>query len=58
MDQEKELDFSFIFTTIGKWFILILLFTILGFGGAVFYNYGAPILYESVLYSILYLISI
>ena len=47
MDQEKELDFSFIFTTIGKWFILILLFTILGFGIAVFYNYGAPILYES-----------
>ncbi len=47
MEQEKEFDFSFIFTTIGKWFFLILLFTILGFSAAVFYNYGAPIMYQS-----------
>lgn len=47
MGQEKEFDFSYIFTTIGKWFFLILLFTILGFSAATFYNYGAPILYQS-----------
>ena len=47
MEQEKEFDFSYIFTTIGKWFFLILLFTILGLSAAIFYNYGAPILYQS-----------
>ena len=47
MEQEKEFDFSYIFTTIGKWFLLILLFAILGFSVATFYNYGAPILYQS-----------
>ena len=47
MEQEKEFDFSYIFSTIGKWFFLILLFTILGFSVAIFYNYGAPILYQS-----------
>jgi len=47
MEQEKEFDFSYIFTTIGKWFLLIILFVILGLGAAMFYNYGAPILYQS-----------
>lgn len=45
--EEKELDFSYILQTIGKRFLLILLFVILGVGVAVFYNYGAPIIYES-----------
>lgn len=45
--EEKELDFSYILQTIWKRFLLILLFVILGLGGAVFYNYGAPIIYES-----------
>jgi|GEM_PF-118053 len=47
MTEEKELDFSYILQTIGKWFLLILLFVILGIGGAIFYNYGAPIIYQS-----------
>ena len=47
MEQEKEFDFSYIFSTIGKWFFLILLFSILGFSVAIFYNYGAPILFQS-----------
>lgn len=47
MEQEREFDFSYIFTTIGKWFLLILLFIIFGLSVAVFYNYGAPILYQS-----------
>lgn len=47
MEQEKEFDFSYIFITIRKWFFLILLLTILGFSVATFYNYGAPILYQS-----------
>lgn len=47
MEQEKEFDFSYIFSTIGKWFFLILLFAILGFSVAIFYNYGAPILFQS-----------
>lgn len=45
--MEKEFDFSYILSTIGKRFLLILLFVILGLGGAVFYNYGAPLIYES-----------
>lgn len=45
--EEKELDFSYILQTISKRFLLILLFMILGVGAAVFYNYGAPIIYES-----------
>lgn len=45
--EERELDFSYILQTIWKRFLLILLFIILGLGGAVFYNYGAPIIYES-----------
>lgn len=47
MEQEKEFDFSYIFVTLGKWFLLVLLFIILGIGGAMFYNYNAPILYQS-----------
>lgn len=45
--EEKELDLSYIFTTISHWFLLILLFVILGGAGATFYNYGAPIKYQS-----------
>lgn len=45
--EEKEFDFSYVLSTIGKRFLLILLFIILGLGGALFYNYGAPIIYES-----------
>lgn len=47
MKEEKDLDFSYILSTVGKWFLLILLFVILGLGGALFYNYGATIIYES-----------
>ena len=45
--EEKELDVSYILQTIWKRFLLIFLFIILGLGAAVFYNYGAPIIYES-----------
>ena len=45
--EEKELDLSYILQTVGKRFLLILLFIILGVGVSVFYNYGAPIIYES-----------
>lgn len=47
MKQEREFDVSYILSTIGRWFILILLFVILGGVGAVIYNYGAPIKYQS-----------
>lgn len=47
MEQEKEIDFSYILSTIGKWFLLIILFFIIGLSSAMFYNYGAPIKYES-----------
>lgn len=47
MEQEQEFDFSYIFLTLRKGFFLILLFTILGLSAAMFYNYGAPILYQS-----------
>ena len=45
--EEREFDFSYILSTIGKRFLLILFFIILGLGAAIFYNYGAPIIYES-----------
>lgn len=47
MNNEKELDVSYILHTIGHWFLLILLFVIIGGGTAIFYNYGAPIKYQS-----------
>lgn len=47
MNNEKELDISYILQTIGHWFLLILLFVIIGGGSAIFYNYGAPIKYQS-----------
>lgn len=47
MQDELEMDFSSIFSTIRHWFLLILLFVILGGSAAVFYNYSAPIKYES-----------
>lgn len=47
MEQEIEIDFGYIFATMGKWFLLILLFIILGLSGAMFYDYGAPIIFES-----------
>lgn len=45
--EEKDLDFSYIMHTIFKRFLIIFLFIILGLGIAIFYNYGAPIIYES-----------
>ena len=45
--EERELDFSDILSAIRKWFLLILLFIILGGSAAAFYNYGAPIRYQS-----------
>src|SRR5574344_94722 len=47
MNEEKEFDFSYILSTIGRWFILILLFIVIGGASAIFYNYGAPVKYES-----------
>lgn len=47
MKEEKELDISYILQTIGHWFLLILLFVIIGGSAAIFYNYGAPIKYQS-----------
>lgn len=47
MNNEKELDVSYILHTIGRWFLLILLFVIIGGTSAIFYNYGAPIKYQS-----------
>ena len=45
--EEKEFDFSYIFGTIFKWILLILFFAVIGLGSAMFYNYSAPIKYES-----------
>lgn len=47
MNNEKELDISYILTTIWHWFLLILLFVIIGGSSAIFYNYGAQIKYQS-----------
>jgi capsular exopolysaccharide synthesis family protein len=47
MQDEFEMDFSVIFSVIRHWFLLILLFIMLGGSIAVFYNYSAPIKYES-----------
>lgn len=47
MKEEREFDISYILSTIGRWFFLILLFVIIGGIGAAVYNYGAPIRYES-----------
>jgi len=47
MNNEEQFDFSYIFTTIQKWFLLILLFAIVGLGAAIFYGYTAPLEYES-----------
>lgn len=47
MKEERELDVSYIMSTIGRWFLLILLFVIIGGTSAIFYNYGAPIKYQS-----------
>ncbi|MDD3453055.1 MAG: polysaccharide biosynthesis tyrosine autokinase [Bacilli bacterium] len=47
MNNEEQLDFSYIMNTISKWFLLILLFAIIGLGGAFFYNYSLPLEYES-----------
>lgn len=47
MKEEREFDISYILSTIGRWFFLILLFVIIGGIGSAVYNYGAPIRYES-----------
>lgn len=47
MTEEKELDISYIIQTIWHWFLLILLFVIIGGTSAILYNYGAIIKYQS-----------
>lgn len=47
MKEEKEFDITYVLSTVGRWFLLILLFVIIGGVGAAVYNYGAPIKYES-----------
>jgi len=47
MTNEENFDFSYIISAIQKWFLLILLFILLGMGAAFFYNYSAPIIYQS-----------
>lgn len=47
MKEERELDISYVLSTIGRWIILIMLFILIGSASAVFYNYGAPVKYES-----------
>lgn len=46
-NEKQDLDITYVLQTIGKWFLLILFFIILGLGIAIFYNYGAPRIYES-----------
>ena len=45
--MEEELSFTYLFDIIKKWFLLILLFVIMGLGAAIFYGYTAPIIYQS-----------
>ena len=45
--EEKEFDFSYIFSTFFKWILLIIFFAVLGIAVAMFYNHTAPIKYDS-----------
>lgn len=50
--MEEELSLTGLFDILKKWFLLILLFILIGLGCAIFYGYTAPIIYES--YTTLY----
>ena len=45
--EEKEFDFSYIFSTLLKWSLLIIFFAVLGLAVAMFYNHSASIKYDS-----------
>lgn len=45
--MEEELNVNYLFDVLKKWFLLILLCTLIGLGGAIFYGYSSPIIYES-----------
>lgn len=45
--MEEELNISSLLELFKKWFLLILLFTLIGLGLAIFYGYSSPIIYES-----------
>lgn len=45
--MEEELNISSLLDLFKKWFLLILLFTLIGLGSAIFYGYSSPIIYES-----------
>ena len=45
--MEEELNISSLLELFKKWFLLILLFTLIGLGSAIFYGYSSPIIYES-----------
>lgn len=45
--MEEELDLTYITNIFRKWFLLILLFVLLGVGAAILYGYSSPIVYES-----------
>ncbi|HPF82898.1 MAG TPA: polysaccharide biosynthesis tyrosine autokinase [Bacilli bacterium] len=45
--ERQELDINYVMSTIGKWLLLIVFFLLLGITLAIFYNYGAPTIYES-----------
>src|SRR5574344_533759 len=46
-EREDEFNVSYVLRTVGHWFLLILLFMIIGGTAAIFYNYGSPVKYES-----------
>lgn len=46
-EREDEFNVSYVLRTVGHWFLLILLFVIIGGVAAIFYNYGSPVKYES-----------
>ena len=45
--MEEELNVNYLFDVLKKWFLLILLCILIGLGGAIFYGYSSPIIYES-----------
>ena len=45
--MEEELNVSYLFDVIKKWFLVILFFILVGVSGAIFYGYTSPIIYES-----------
>ena len=45
--MEEELNVNYLFDVLKKWFLLILLCALIGLGGAIFYGYSSPIIYES-----------